>query len=189
MFGKWMLAVGTLALVVVLGLFAVGSVFAQSPTATPDGAPGSGAWGRVCQGAGVVSDAVSKLLGLTPEQISAERQAGKTLSQIAKEKGITDQQLIDAIVAGRTEEIAQAVKDGRMTQAQADWMLAKMKAMAPFQITNPFGPGGMGGRMGARGQGQFGGERGAMGGGMRGGMRGGQSAPWCTPVPSTTPAS
>ena len=185
MFGKWMLAVGTLALVVVLGLFAVGSVFAQSPTATPDGAPGGGAWGRVCQGAGVVSDAVSKLLGLTPEQISAERQAGKTLSQIAKEKGITDQQLIDAIVAGRTEEIAQAVKDGRMTQAQADWMLAKMKAMAPFQITNPFGSGGMGGRMGAGVRGQFGGER----GGMRGGMRGGQSAPWCAPVANATPAS
>ena len=67
---------------------------------------------------------------------------------------MTDQQLIDAIVAGREEVIDQAVKDGRMTQAQADWMLAKMKAMAPFQITNPFGPGGM---------------RGEMRGGMRGG--------------------
>jgi hypothetical protein len=172
MFKRLATIVGAIALVSLLGLFAIGSVLAEGPTPTPvPQTPWNGAWGRVCQGAGVVSDAVGKLLGLTPEQIYAERQAGKTLAQVAKDKGITDQQLIDAIVAGRTEEIAQAVKDGRMTQAQADWMLAKMKAMAPFQITNPFGPGGMRGRMG-----------GGMGGGMRGGGFHTGAAPWATPT-------
>jgi hypothetical protein len=150
MFKRLTTIVGAMVLISFLGLFAVGSVFAQGPTPTPPQTPWQGAWGRVCQGAGVVSDALSKLLGMTPEQIYAERSAGKTLAEIAKDKGVTDQQLIDAIVAGRAEVIAQAVKDGRMTQAQADWMLAKMKAMAPFQISNPFGPhGGMrGGHMG-----------------------------------------
>lgn len=172
MFKKLVIVVGTAALVALLGLFVVGTVFAQGPASAPNrtpGAPSGGAWGRVCQGAGVVSDAVSKLLGLTSDEIYAERAAGKTLSQIANAKGVTDQQLIDAIVAGRQEVIAQAVKDGRLTQAQADWMLAKMKAIAPYQISNPFGPGAMRGRMG-------------------GGMGNGTCGQRATPAPSATPA-
>jgi len=182
MLKKMVMVIGTAALVAVLGLFAVGVASAQGPAPVPTNAPGTPwgqAWGRVCQGAGIVSEAVSRLLGMTPEQVYAERTAGKTLAQIAKEKGVTDQQLIDAIVAGREVAIAEAVKDGRLTQAQADWMLAKMKAMAPFQITNPFAPGSMRGRMG---DGTGTGMRGRMGGGMRGDGRG----PWATP--SATPA-
>jgi hypothetical protein len=169
MFKKMVIVIGTVALVAALGLFAVGTASAQGPATGRNGnlgAPLSQAWGRVCQGAGVVSDAVSELLGLTPEEIHTQRSEGKTLAQIAEAQGIDDQQLIDAIVAGRQEAIAQAVEDGRMTQAQADWMLAKIKAMAPFQITNPFAPGENHGRMG-----------GGMGGGMRGGGRGAWAAP------------
>jgi hypothetical protein len=172
MFKKMVIVIGTVALAAALGLFAVGTASAQGPATAPNRNPGtplSEAWGRVCQGAGVISDAVSELLGLTPEEIHAQRAEGKTLSEIADEEGVTDQELIDAIVAGREAAIAQAVKDGRMTQAQADWMLAKMKAMAPFQITNPFAPGENRGRMG-----------GGMGGGMRGGGRGAWAAPTAT---------
>lgn len=138
--------VGAAALVAVLGLFVVGSVFAQGPTPTPrtgapsSGPPRGGAWGRVCRGAGIVSDAVAKLLGMTREEIYSERAAGKTLSEIAKEKGVTDQQVIDAMVAGEQQVIEQALKDGKITQAQADWLIARMKAMAPFELTNPFAP-------------------------------------------------
>lgn len=166
MFKRLATVIGITVVIGLLGLFALGSVFAEGPTPTSvPQTPWHGAWGSVCRGAGVISDAITKLLGMTPEQIYAERAAGKTLSQIAKQKGVTDQQLIDAIVAGREEVIDQAVKDGRMTQAQADWMLAKMKVMAPFQITNPFGPGGM---------------RGEMRGGMRGGCFHTGAAPWAT---------
>ena len=152
--------VGAAALVAVLGLFVVGSVFAQGPTPTPSagappsGVPRGGAWGRVCRGAGIVSDAVAKLLGMTKEEIYSERAAGKTLSEIAKEKGVTDQQVIDAMVAGQQQVIEQALKDGKITQAQADWLIARMKAMAPFELTNPFAPrGGPHGMRGAHGKG------------------------------------
>jgi len=159
----------TAVVVTVLGLFMVGTAFAQAPTPPAQNTlqtPWGHAWGRVCDGAGVVSDAITKLLGMTQEQILAERQAGKTLADLAKEKGVTDQQLIDAMLAGRQEAIAQAVTDGRLTQAQADWMLEKMTAMAPFQLTNPFAPGGFG--HGGAGH----------GGMMRGGMHGdSQAAP------------
>ncbi len=158
MLKKVVAVVGAAAVVTVLGLFVVGTVFAEDPTPTPKSLPPrAGFWGCVGRGMGIVGDAVTKLLGMTREQIRTERAAGKTLSQIAKEKGITDQQVIDAMLAGQKEALDQAVKDGRLTQAQADWLLARMKAMAPFELTNPFPMGGMGGghRM-MRGHGRWG---------------------------------
>jgi hypothetical protein len=164
--------VGTAVLVTALGLFAVGTVFAEDPTPTPSApTPWGGAWGRMCRGAGIISDAVTELLGMTPEEIFTERSAGKTLSQIANEKGVTDQQVIDAVLAGQQEAIDQAVADGKITQEQADWLVARAKALAPFQLSNPFAP--RGGR-----------------GGWHGRMRGG---PGCwgneAPVPSETSSS
>jgi hypothetical protein len=142
---KRLLMVATaLSVLTFVSLFAVGTASAQGPTPTPP-TPWGRAWGGICNGYAVVSEAVTKLLGMTAEQIYAERTAGKTLSDIAKSKGITDQKLIDAMLAGQKSAIDQAVKDGRLTQAQADWMLEKMKAMAPFKLTNPFGPGMRGG--------------------------------------------
>lgn len=159
MFKKIAAVVGAAALVSVLGLFVVGTVFAEGPTPTPSAGtpgnapPGRGFWGGVCRGAGVVSDAVTKLLGMTREQIFAERATGKMLAQIAKEKGVTDQQVIDAMVAGQQAAIDQALKDGKITQAQADWLVARMKAMAPFELSNPFTPKGghQGGLRGMKG--------------------------------------
>lgn len=158
MLKKIVIMAGTLIVVSVLALYVVGSVFAQAPTPPSTGTPQTpldGAWGQVCNGEGVVSNAISKLLGMTPQDLYAEHSSGKTLSEIAKEKGITDQQVIDAMLAGRQEMVAQAVKDGRITQAQADWMLAQIKTMAPLMLNNQFGPGGMG-RIGAGGHGPMG---------------------------------
>ena len=159
MLKKVTIAIGTLLTVSVLTLFTVGTVFAQAPTPPSPGTPQTplgNAWGRVCNGAGVISDAITNLLGMSQEELYAERSAGKTLSEIAQEKGVTDQELIDAMLAGREEVVNQAVQDGRITQEQADWMLEKMKATTPFMLSNPFGPGGMGGMRGG-GHGRWGG--------------------------------
>ncbi len=56
------------------------------------------------------------------------------------------------MLAGREDAINQAVKDGKLTQAQADWLIARMKALAPFELTYPFAPGaGRGHMVGGRG--------------------------------------
>jgi len=149
MFKKFAKVVGVLAILTVAGLFAVGTVFAQGPTPP---APWGPAWGGLSNGYTVISEALSKLL--------------QTLSEIAKAKGITDQQLIDAMLAGREEVVNQAIQDGRITQEQADWMEARMDAVTPYMITNPLGPGGFGGR--------------------RFGMSGGYG-PWSGTPPTTTP--
>ncbi len=142
---KKVLTVGlALLLVSVAGLAMGVGVSAQESeeTTTPQEEilPTSG-WGHLRAGMGALSEAISDLLGLTPEEIRTEREAGKTLAEIANEQGITDEALIEAIVAGQEEAIEQALAEGTITQEQADWLIAKAEAMAPFQISNPFAPG------------------------------------------------
>lgn len=185
---KVIAAVIAAALVALLGLYVVGAVVAQEPTPTPQAGPKTwggawgcaarGAWGCVARGAWCVSDAVAKLLGMTRQEILTERAGGKTLAEIAKEKGISEQQLIDAMLAEQQAAIEQAVKDGRITQAQADWLLARAKALAPFELSNPFAP--RGGRAGLSGDKE---------GDWRHGMPGGRG-PWkgkgATPTPGAS---
>ena len=198
------MGVSVAAVVVLLGLFVVGTVFAQSPTATPvPGTPWGQAWCGISRGGSTISKAITDLLGMTQGQLLDARLAGKTLLDIAKEKGVTEQQLTDALVSGRKDILDQSVKDGELTQAQADWMLERMKTMAPFQLTNPFGQannngprGGRmgGGRFGGMSEGPFGGMHGGRFGGMRdGGGPRGDCGPWnnssVAPAPSAPAAS
>lgn len=147
----------------VIGLFVVGSALAQ--TLTPwagvpmmgwnraGGCGGGCGGGCVISGTNTIHDTVAKTLGIATEQLYAERSAGKTLAQIAKDKGVSEQQLTDAILAALKQFTDQAVKDGRITQAQADWVQAQAKAMVPLMLNAPFGPGGMQG-FGGRGHGR-----------------------------------
>ena len=185
---RTLIGVSVAVIVVLVGLFVAGAVFAQGPMASPDGAA---PWGRGWGAGWTTSKAVTDLLGMTPGQLLDARLAGKTLLDIAKEKSVTEQQLTDALLAGRKDALDQAVKDGRLTQTQADWMLERMKTMAPFQLTNPFGPGDSngprGGRLGGMGNGRFGGMDGGPFGGMRGGQRGNGGC-WNTPAATPTPS-
>jgi hypothetical protein len=174
-----LMATSVVLVVVVVGSFAAGAVFAQDPTATPVPAQPQGRpWGGMWHEESTMSKALTDLLGMTPGQLLDARMAGKTVLDIAKEKGVTEQQLADALVAGRKEALDQAVKDGKLTQEQADWMLNRMKALVPFDLTNPFksdksfGPMGPMGPMEPMGRGgdMRGGKFGRMHEGMPGGM-------------------
>jgi hypothetical protein len=149
MFKRVAVIVGTVLLMIVAGLYAIGTAYAQGPTPpaaagpAPWGAargPGGTMWGRVSSGASTVWDALTKALGMTPQQIYAERAAGKTLAEIAKAKGVSEAQLTEAILAAQKTVVDQAVKDKRLTQAQADWLLARIKANSSFMLSNPFTP-------------------------------------------------
>jgi hypothetical protein len=119
---------GAALLVALLGVFVAVPAFAQPPTPTPKVTEG---WGRGfgCWGGGSWTefDAAAKALGMTPEQLFTELHSGKSLSDIATAKGVDLQKVYDAMNADRVEAmkaaIQQAVKDGTMTQAQADWLL------------------------------------------------------------------
>lgn len=127
---RLMILAGAALTVALLGAAVVVPAFAQEPTPTPKAPYGwhGGRWGFGFWGGSWANfDAVAKALGLTPEQLFAELHAGKSLAEIAEAKGVDLQKVYDAMNAARVEAmkaaIQQAVKDGRLTQAQADWLL------------------------------------------------------------------
>jgi hypothetical protein len=110
----------------------------------------------------MASEALLKKLGLTAEQLYAERRAGKSLAQIAQAKGVDRAALIALLNDEHKTRVNEIVKAGRLTQAQADAMLAEMKTrietevddttVGPPEWAGPgnggFGMGRMGGMMG-----------------------------------------
>lgn len=113
----------------------------------------------------LISIAAEKL-GLTNDELIAELQAGKTIADVAVEKNVAVDTIVDAVLAAHTERLNEQVANGQLTQEQADAMLVLMKANVTERI-NGQGP--------AQGQGfGFGGGRGDHAGmGMMGGRRGG----------------
>jgi hypothetical protein len=81
--------------------------------------------------------AFAQALGITPEELDARRQSGDTLWVIAQEKGLTTEQFQEMMTTARTNAANQAVADGVITQAQADFMLQRMETM----MGNGYGPG------------------------------------------------
>jgi hypothetical protein len=149
----------TLIVTIVLAALALAAV-AVVPAIAAAGRGGSGqglmmgrsvvdgsAVGGVCQGAGLGAEDLTGLLGMTAEEIVAERQAGKSLAQIAEGEGVKRADLIKAILDSRKAGLDQAVKDGRITQAQADQMIEQMTARVDAMVDET-AVGGRGGMMG-----------------------------------------
>jgi len=160
------------ALVAILSLAFAGVALADDPNGTDGtvpycGGPGMGGFhGHGATGFGVASD----LLGLTPEEIHAQRLEGLSLAEIAAAQGVSEDDLVAAIVAAKAEFLQERVADGYLTQEQADLMLERMTERTIEAVNRtevgPFA--GMGSRSGnGFGDGQFGHGRG-HGGGMMG---------------------
>jgi hypothetical protein len=71
---------------------------------------------------------LATILGITPEQLRTEFQAGKSIAQIAQEKGISRDTLKQKILDARKAELDAAVQAGRLTAAQRDQIMARMTA-------------------------------------------------------------
>ena len=175
------LLIGTgiaLALVaLVAGGWFVNSAYAQGPT----GFPGYGAMHD--------NTALLKLLGLTEQDLLAQRQAGKSLLDIATAKGVDEAKLTEALAQPVTamhgwmgQTYGNETYATQMTQWMRDWVAKDIRettlgTMTDFRLglgTNGAGYGMMGGFNGTNGfggmmGGQFDGTNGF--GGMMGGGR------------------
>jgi hypothetical protein len=131
---KLLAVVGVVALITVVGLVMGGMALAQTetpPSQTAPATPGRLPWGKGfgCMGGGSWGnfDAMAKALNLTPTQLFEQLHEGKTLADIASEQGVDLAKVQEAANAERVQAmkaaIAQAVTDGKITQAQADWLL------------------------------------------------------------------
>ncbi len=67
-------------------------------------------------------------LGMSEDELRTALQAeGTTLAQVAEDRGVAVDTLIEALVQAQQERIAQAVEDGRLTQEEADERLAGLE--------------------------------------------------------------
>ena len=160
---KTILIVGlVVAALVVLG---VGVAFAQGPTPYTGG-------GMMQNGGGwmhnYVEQALASKLGLTEKQVEDQLAAGKSMYQLALDNGIKQEAITEFMSQIHTEAFAKAVKDGVVTQAQADFMLQRMQSRG-FGTGNCPMQNGQGGQFNRGGYG----PGGMMNGYGRGGMMGG----------------
>jgi hypothetical protein len=174
---------GLTVLVLMIAALGVSSAFAQTATPpattnTPQTHGGFGGRG-MCGQAGL--DAAAKALKMTSEELKAQLWGGQTLSGLAEKAGVDIATVQSAVQAAcqqaQIDAINQAVKDGKITQALADWLI---EGIDKGYIG---GKGGFGMRFGMG----FGMEMGGRGGrGFHG--FGGFGAPNGT-APNTTPNS
>jgi len=121
---KTILIVGlVVAALVVLG---VGVAFAQGPTPYTGGGMMGGNGGGWMHN--YVEQALATKLGLTEKQVEDQFTAGKSMYQIALDNGIKQEAITEFTNQVHQDAFAQAVKDGVVTQEQADLMLQRMQS-------------------------------------------------------------
>jgi len=124
----------------------------ETPDGTPWGLePGLGKHGRDMMGDWDLKGERTRLLtiaaeqlGMTEDDLQAALRDEQTLLDLAQEKGVDVQTIVDAYIAQLTEKLDQAVADGEMTQNQADWMLAQAQEQVVERINGTWeklGPG------------------------------------------------
>jgi hypothetical protein len=99
-------------------------------------------------GAGL--DTVASTLGVSEDELQTELEAGKSIADVAGEQGVSVDSLVTKLVAAATDEIDQAVTDGKLTADQATQIKSNLQdritAMVNGTRPDGRGPGGFGGR-------------------------------------------
>lgn len=130
---------------------------------------------------GRLADVVAKLTKQDVADVTAKRAAGASWTTIAKDKGVSSSAVVDEALKVRATALADRVKAGTTTQAQADAALATMKTRLTERVasTDASCDGTGGGRGAGRGN----------GGGMGRGMGRGAGAGGCGGACTTAPAA
>ena len=130
---RTILIAGLLVAILAVGVIGATNAFAQSPTTSVFHGRGPGD-GRHGLGQAEL-DAAAKVLGMTSADLSTALQGGKTLEQLATEKGVDIQKVKDAIQAARplmlgSAELAAAAKALNMTTADLSTAIKSGKTLA-----------------------------------------------------------
>lgn len=130
------------AVLVAIVIFGSGFVFAQYGRASAEslyqgngyGMMGGGRGGMMAGRGGYgpihdyVEQALATKLGMTESEIETQLASGKTMYQIAIDKGIKEADVPTLLSEVHKTAFDKAVADGVLTQAQADLMLKNMQA-------------------------------------------------------------
>jgi hypothetical protein len=98
---------------------------------------GFGGFGRGMFGPGnsLISIAADEL-GMSLTDLLTELQDGKSIADVAAEKGVDTGAIVDAYLADLKENLDEAVAEGRITQKQADYQLELAQERAIDQLDN-----------------------------------------------------
>jgi uncharacterized protein (DUF433 family) len=99
---------------------------------------------------GHLAEVVAEATGLTTEEVIAALQDGQSVTDIAEAAGVELQTIADALIEQQAARLEEAVEAGRLTQEQADEMLAEMSEHILEQLEQGHPSGG---RMGGLPQG------------------------------------
>lgn len=123
----------------VIAVLALGAALAYGPRwmggGNPAGMPGTSAALQ-----GTQHGQVATFLGLSLEQLTALRLEGKTLADIARERGVDPAKLEAQLINSRNTAIDQAVKQGTLSAAQASWLKTRSEALVKATLSRPVGP-------------------------------------------------
>ncbi|HEX7520481.1 MAG TPA: hypothetical protein VF441_00295, partial [Acidimicrobiia bacterium] len=121
---------------------------ADTGTSTPTSMPGYDRHGPGSPGGPggpggrheLVSDesVVAKAIGISEADLKSALQSGKTIADVAKAHNVDPKKVILALVADGQSELADQVKNGRLTQAQADEMKTHLTQHATDQVNGKF---------------------------------------------------
>ena len=106
--------------VVAVAVFGVGVAFAQGITPYAGHGPMMQNGGGYLHTYGV--SALAEKLGLKVEDVNARITAGETMYDIAIADGVKAEDFPALMIEVRAQAVSAAVKDGIITQEQADWM-------------------------------------------------------------------
>lgn len=73
------------------------------------------------------AEVVANALGITVEELEAEKEAGTTMEELAAANGTTIEAIHEAIYNAQVAKVNEAVANGDITQEQADEILARME--------------------------------------------------------------
>lgn len=76
----------------------------------------------------------AQILGMEKSALTDQLKSGKSIVDIAKEKGITEAALVEKIMAGRSAKLEEAVQSGKLTQERADTIKTKMQSHLAQQL-------------------------------------------------------
>jgi ribosomal protein S20 len=81
-------------------------------------------------------DAAAKALGVSTDELRQQLRDGKTIAQVAQDRNVDKQKVIDAMVKDAEDHIDQAVQDGKLTADQANERKANLKDRITSLVNN-----------------------------------------------------
>lgn len=105
-------------------------------------AVGNASGSGICRGLGIgrnvgsLANQVCDILGMSRQELATERQAGKSLVDIAAEHNVSKETLTATVLEKRQENLKQALQENKVTQQQYDQCTQRMQQNIEKKLSN-----------------------------------------------------